>query len=68
MNAYAAQSISSVVKASESVHQQSHSKIDQVGLAGFVQMGKQQRIDMFQEVCGKRLLERVSAGLDAIWD
>jgi hypothetical protein len=68
MNAYAAQSISSVVKASESVHPQDHSKDGQFGLARFVQMGRQQRIDKFEQVCGKKLLERVSACLDAIWD
>ena len=66
MNAFAAQYISAAVKGPMDIdhqHQADHS-----GLIAFVQMSRQQRIEKFGDMCGKRLMERVSNCLDARWD
>lgn len=67
MNAFAAQCISAALKSPRCSDLQ-HGQNDQYGMAAFVQMTKQQRIEIFGETCGKRLLERVSNYLDATWD
>lgn len=67
MNAFAAQSITAAIKATETGGLVTN-KSGQSGLAAFVQMERQQRIDGFAFVCGRKLLERVSSCLDAVWD
>jgi hypothetical protein len=68
MNAFAAQSISAALKSPRGFDLQRHGQDDQSGMAAFVQMARQQRIEIFGETCGKGLLERVSYCLDARWE
>lgn len=65
MNTFAAQYISA---AARTQNPQRGDQVGQYGMANFVLMGRQQRIDSFGEICGSRLLERVSDCLDARWD
>lgn len=67
MNTFAAQSISAAMKGSEELCLSGSNKPGEYDLAAFVQMERQKRIDSFGEMCGKKLLERVSDCLDARW-
>jgi hypothetical protein len=68
LNAFAAQVIIAAVKAPEGVDPRSPSKAGQFGLTAFVEMGREQRIERFGQLCGRRLMERVSSVLDARWE
>ncbi|TVY91354.1 hypothetical protein LAWI1_G004424 [Lachnellula willkommii] len=68
MNAFAAQEVMAKLKAPDGVNVTSPSKAGQFGLTAFVEMGKEQRIARFAGVCGRDVLERVSAVVDARWD
>ena len=68
MNPYAAQSIIADLKAPDGVNPHSPSKVGQFGLVAFVEMGLDQRLARFGRLCGRRVLERVSALVDAKWE
>ena len=68
MNAFAAQCISSAMKIPREVESQEPNTSCQSGLAAFVQIGRQQRINRFGEMCGKNLMERVSTCIDSRWE
>lgn len=67
MNAFAAQDIIGRLKAPEAVDAMSSSKAGQFGLTAFVEMGKEMRIKRFGGICGRGVIERVSAIVDARW-
>ena len=67
MNAYAAQSMAAAAKAYVNFDPHGNSDAGQSGLAAFVRMERQQRVDTFGQICGRRLLERVGACLEATW-
>ncbi|CZT45533.1 uncharacterized protein RSE6_05850 [Rhynchosporium secalis] len=67
LNAFAAQAVVVNLRAPDGVHAGSPSKIGHFGLTAFVEMGKQQRIARFGNICGQKVLSRVSAVLDATW-
>jgi len=68
MNAFAAQVIAAALKAPDGIDPQSPTKSGLFGLTAFVEMGLEQRIARFGAACGRRLLERVSAVVDARWE
>ncbi|TVY42313.1 hypothetical protein LOCC1_G004617 [Lachnellula occidentalis] len=68
MNAFAAQEVLAKLKAPDGVNDKSPSKAGQFGLTAFVEMGREQRIARFAGLCGRGVLERVSAVVDARWD
>jgi hypothetical protein len=68
MNAYAAQAVLGELKAPEGVDPTSPSKAGCFGLVAFVEMDKEQRIARFERLCGRKLLERVSACIDERWE
>ena len=67
LNAFAAQAVISNVKAPEGVDTGSPTKAGHFGLTAFVEMGKDQRLARFEHICGRRVLERASAVVDARW-
>ncbi|TVY68758.1 Nucleoporin [Lachnellula suecica] len=67
MNAFGAQRVVAQLKAPEGVDVTSPNKAGSFGMAAFVDMDKMQRIKMFGPVCGKGVIERVSAVIDARW-
>lgn len=67
MNAFAAQIILSRMKAPEGVDGSSPVKAGLFGVTGFVEMSKHERVARFEELCGRRLIERVSDVIDARW-
>jgi hypothetical protein len=68
MNAFAAQAIVASLNAPEGVDPTSPTKAGLFGLAAFVEMAVEQRIARFGPLCGRGLLERVSAVIDAKWN
>jgi hypothetical protein len=68
MNAFAAQAIISSVKAPYGVDPRSLTKAGHFGLTAFVEMSREQRLARFGHLCGTRILESVSAAIDARWD
>jgi hypothetical protein len=68
MNAFAAQAIIADLKAPHGVDAQSPSKVGHFGLVAFVEMGLEQRVARFGRLCGRKVLERVSAVVDAKWE
>lgn len=68
MNAYAAQAILGELKAPEGVDATSPSKAGHFGLVAFVEMDMEQRIARLGRLCGRKLLERVSACIDERWE
>ena len=67
MNAFAAQAVISGLKAPDGVDPTGPTKAGLFGLAAFVDMAAEQRIVRFGPLCGRRLLERVNAVVDANW-
>ena len=67
MNAFAAQAILADLKEPEGVDPRSPSKAGLFGLTAFVEMGVEQRITRFGPLCGRGLIERASAVIDADW-
>ncbi|KAG0652450.1 hypothetical protein D0Z07_0336 [Hyphodiscus hymeniophilus] len=67
LNAFAAQAIIREIPACGGLDLSNSSKIAHFGLAAFVEMDREQRIAMFGPICGTRLMERVSAVVDARW-
>jgi hypothetical protein len=68
MNAVAAQAIVADLNAPDGVDPLSPTKAGLFGLAAFIDMTVEQRIARFGPLCGRRLLERVSAMIDAKWN
>lgn len=68
MNAFAAQAVIADLKAPEGVDPWSPSKAGHFGLVAFVEMGLEQRVVRFGGICGRKVLERVSAAIDARWE
>lgn len=68
LNAFAAQIIISELKAPDGVNLSSPTKAGQFGLTAFVEMAPAQRIARFGRICGARLLTRVSAIVDGVWE
>jgi predicted nuclease of predicted toxin-antitoxin system len=67
-NAYAAQAILSVLKAPEGVNLESPSKAGIFGITAFVEMSFEERVERFEILLGgKRVLQQVSAIIDAQW-
>jgi hypothetical protein len=56
------------LNAPEGVDPTSPTKAGLFGLAAFVEMAVEQRIARFGPLCGRGLLERVSAVIDAKWN
>jgi hypothetical protein len=67
MNAFAAQAVISEVKEPDGVNPLSPSKAGLFGMVAFVEMTVQQRIIRFGPICGRGLIERVSAVIDTDW-
>lgn len=67
MNAFAAQAIMAELKEPEGVDALSPSKAGLFGLPAFLDMAMEQRITRFGPLCGRGLIERVSAVIDADW-
>ena len=67
MNAFAAQIVISALNSPEGVNSSSPSKAGLFGLTAFVEMGREARIVRFGQVCGVRMMERVSAAVDEVW-
>ena len=67
LNAFAAQAIISELKEPEGVNPLSPSKAGLFGIVAFVEMTVEQRIARFGPLCGKGLIERVSAVIDTDW-
>jgi hypothetical protein len=67
MNAYAAQQTIAHLKAPEGVDATSPSKASLYGLTGFVEMSREQRLEMFGALCGFKVIERVSDIIDKRW-
>ena len=67
MNAFAAQEVIAALKAPDGVDSNSPTKSGQFGLTAFVEMSREQRIARFGDLCGKKLLNRVSAVVDMKW-
>lgn len=65
LNAFAAQAVLAQLKAPDGVDAGSPSKAGTFGLTAFVEMGREQRVRRFGMMCGVRLMERVSAVVDA---
>lgn len=68
LNAFAAQAIIAELKAPDGVDAGSPTKAGQFGLTAFVEMGREQRIGRFSPLCGRVLMERVSAVIDGTWE
>ncbi|KAF8853706.1 hypothetical protein BDZ45DRAFT_657595 [Acephala macrosclerotiorum] len=68
LNAYAAQTVLANLKAPGGVDPNSPTKAGQFGLTAFVDMGREQRIARFGPLCGRMLMERVSAAIDGRWE
>lgn len=68
MNALAAQEVVAKLKAPEGVDVTSPTKASHFGLTSFVDMGREQRLAMFGGICGRGVIERVSAVVDARWN
>jgi hypothetical protein len=68
MNTFAAQEIIIALKAPDGVDPSSPTKVGQFGLTAFVEMNREHRINRFCHLCGKKLLERVSAVVDSKWE
>jgi len=67
MNAFAAQAVMAELKEPDGVNPLSPSKAGLFGLPAFVDMAVEQRITRFGPLCGRALIERVSAVIDADW-
>lgn len=67
LNSFAVHDIVSKLKAPDGVDATSPSKAGHYGLTAFVEMGRQERIKRFAGVCGRGVLERVSAVMDTRW-
>ncbi len=67
MNAFAAQATISALKDPEGVNPLSPSKAGLFGIVAFVEMSVEQRIARFGPLCGRGLIERVSAVIDTDW-
>jgi hypothetical protein len=67
LNAFAAQAIIGDLKAPDGIDMSDPSALAHFGLTAFVGMGREQRIARFGPICGCRLMERVSAVVDANW-
>ncbi|KAE9371387.1 hypothetical protein N431DRAFT_410045 [Stipitochalara longipes BDJ] len=67
MNAFAAQAVIAELKEPDGVNALSPSKAGLFGLPAFVDMAVEQRITRFGPLCGRGLIERVSAVIDADW-
>lgn len=67
MNAFAAQAIISELKEPEGVNPLSPSKAGLFGIVAFVEMTVEQRVVRFGPLCGRGLIERVSAVIDTDW-
>jgi hypothetical protein len=67
LNAFAAQAIIAELKEPDGVDALSPSKSGLFGLSAFVDMALEQRITRFGPLCGRGLIERVSAVIDANW-
>jgi hypothetical protein len=68
LNAFAAQEVIARVKAPDGVNPHSPSKAGIFGLTSFVEMGEEERVARFGQVCGPKVLARVSAVIDARWE
>ncbi|CZR63409.1 uncharacterized protein PAC_13306 [Phialocephala subalpina] len=68
LNAYAAQTVVANLKAPDGVDPNSPTKAGQFGLTAFVEMGREQRNARFGPLCGRMLMERVSAMIDGRWE
>ncbi|KUJ16251.1 uncharacterized protein LY89DRAFT_617358 [Mollisia scopiformis] len=68
LNAYAAQAILAELKAPDGVDPASPLKAGQFGLIAFIEMGRGQRIERFAPLCGRVLVERVSALIEGNWE
>ena len=67
MNAFAAQAVMAELKEPDGVNVLSPSKAGLFGLPAFVGMAVEQRITRFGPLCGRGLIERMSAVIDADW-
>jgi hypothetical protein len=67
MNAFAAQAVVAKLKAPEGVDVTSPTKAAHFGLTSFVDMGRARRLAMFGGICGRSVIERVSAVVDTRW-
>ncbi len=68
LNTFAAQSIIAELKAPDGVDAGGPSKAGLFGLTAFVEMGREERVARFEQLCGRRVLERVSGALDPVWE
>ncbi|KAG9233091.1 hypothetical protein BJ875DRAFT_465078 [Amylocarpus encephaloides] len=68
MNAFAAQQIVGVLKAPEGIDIASPTKAGIYGLTSFVEMSREQRIELLGLVCGTGVLGRVSDLIDQRWE
>lgn len=67
LNAFAAQSVLSLLRPPDGTDPSNPSKMGQFGLTAFVEMGRHMRIARFAPHCGRRVLERVSEVVDVRW-
>ena len=67
MNAVAAQVVISILQAPDGVDPLSPSKAGFFGLTAFVEMGREERIAKFGQMCGTRVIERICAIVDGVW-
>ena len=67
MNVFAAQYVLASVMTLPSVRTRKPSRAETCGLSQFVDMNRNERNARFRDVCGVRLLERVSDAVDAKW-
>ncbi|PVH82193.1 hypothetical protein DL98DRAFT_457219 [Cadophora sp. DSE1049] len=68
LNAFAAQAVIGELKAPDGVDPGTPSKAGLFGLTFFIEMGREDRLARFGDICGHRVLARVSAVVDARWD
>lgn len=67
LNAFAAQAIILALKAPDGVDAESPTKTGLFGLSAFVEMGRDQRVARFGDICGRRILEMASRIIDTPW-
>ncbi|KAH7411171.1 hypothetical protein BKA64DRAFT_375362 [Cadophora sp. MPI-SDFR-AT-0126] len=68
LNAFAAQAVIGELKAPDGVDPGTPSKAGLFGLTSFVEMGEEDRLARLGNICGARVLARVSAVVDSRWD
>ncbi|PBP20631.1 nucleoporin nup49 [Diplocarpon rosae] len=67
LNAFAAQTIIGELKAPNGVNMGSLTKAGMFGITAFVEMSREERVLRLGGLCGRAVLERVGAGIDASW-